>query len=107
MAMMEMKKCDRYDMLAGGVVLTGGGAKLNGLVDLAQDIFNQPVKIGKPSPFKGLTDLVSEPQFATVIGLLNYAVSPEGESESYLPNDKPTFRRVMGNIMTKITDFFV
>lgn len=107
MAKMEMKKCDRYDMLAGGVVLTGGGAKLDGLVDLAQDIFNQPVKIGSPSPFKGLTDLVSEPEFATVVGLLNYAVSPEGESESYLPNEKPAFRRVMGNIITKITDFFV
>ncbi|TFB14001.1 cell division protein FtsA [Candidatus Marinimicrobia bacterium MT.SAG.4] len=107
MAKMEMKKCERYDMFAGGVVLTGGGAKLDGLVDLAQDIFNQPVKIGKPSPFKGLTDLVSEPEFATVIGLLNYAVSPEGESESYLPNEKPAFKRVMGNIITKITDFFV
>ncbi len=107
MAKMEMKKCERYEMFAGGVVMTGGGAKLYGLVELAQDIFDQPVKIGKPSPVKGLVDLVSEPQFATVIGLLNYAVSPEGEAESYLPNEKSSFRKAIDKLIERVTDFFV
>ena len=107
MAKMEMKKCERYEMFAGGVVMTGGGAKLYGLVELAQDIFDQPVKISKPSPVKGLIDLVSEPQFATVIGLLNYAVSPEGEAESYLPNEKSSFRKAIDKLIERVTDFFV
>jgi len=107
MAKMEMKKFNRYDMLAGGVVLTGGGALLEGISDLAEDIFEQQVKIGIPQPNKGLVDLVSEPMYSTALGLINYAVSPEGEIETYIDHDKPNFKRVMEKIFDQVTNFFV
>ena len=107
MAREEMKKCDRYEMFAGGVVITGGGALLQGMVELAQDVFEQPVKIGVPYPSKGLVDLVSEPKYATALGLIKYAVSPEGEVESYIPDEKPKFKKTLGKLLNQVTDFFV
>lgn len=107
MAKLEMQKFNRYDMLAGGVVLTGGGALLDGIRDIAEDIFEQQVKIGIPHPTKGLVDLVSEPMYSTALGLINYAVSPEGELETYIDNDKPNFKRAVEKILDHVTNFFV
>lgn len=55
-----------------GIVLTGGGTKIDGLLSCAQLIFNTQVRIGKPLNITGLTDYVQEPCYSTVIGLLHY-----------------------------------
>jgi len=58
--------------LGGGVVLTGGGAQLSGVVELASEILRLPARIGNPIPSEGLAGLVEEyraPSYASVIGL--------------------------------------
>ena len=70
----EMKKSDRYRLLTAGVVLTGGGALLDGVVELAEEILELPVKIGVPRNFGGLVDMVASPVFATSIGLVRYGL---------------------------------
>jgi cell division ATPase FtsA len=64
--------------LAGGVILTGGGALLPGATDLAQQIFDLPVRMGRPIELSGWSDKVDTPQFATGVGLLRFALRQPG-----------------------------
>lgn len=61
--------------LGAGIVLTGGTAQIDGCVELAEDIFRMPVRIGYPYKVGGLKDLVNNPKYATVVGLLREADS--------------------------------
>lgn len=61
--------------LAGGFVLTGGGSRLNGLQTLAERVFaTAPSRLGAPTSLGGLSDMVSGPEFATVVGLVKYSL---------------------------------
>lgn len=66
----ELKSVGRSGLLPAGVVLTGGGAKLPGLVDLAKETLRLPAQIGYPKPLGGVLDRVDDPEFATAIGLV-------------------------------------
>lgn len=62
-----------YDrQLSSGVVLTGGGAMLEGLVEVAESVFNAPVRLGVPGDFQGLGDEIASPNFAAAVGLILY-----------------------------------
>ncbi|EAQ31613.1 MULTISPECIES: cell division protein FtsA [Idiomarina] len=60
------------EQVAAGVVLTGGSAKMQGCIEFAEEIFQMPVRIGKPLHIKGLKDYVEDPVYATAVGLLKY-----------------------------------
>lgn len=66
----ELKSVGRSGLLPAGVVLTGGGAKLPGLVDLAKETLRLPAQVGYPKPLGGVLDRVDDPEFATAIGLV-------------------------------------
>ncbi|MDP4038393.1 MAG: cell division protein FtsA [bacterium] len=66
----ELKKAGKDSMLSAGVVLTGGGSKLDGMADFAKDILKLPVSIGKPSGFTGIVDKINDPSLACAIGLM-------------------------------------
>lgn len=72
LAFNEIKKSDYVHLMTSGAVLTGGCAMLPGLVDLAEEIFNIPVKLGKPNSVKSVTDEVYKPNHATGVGLILY-----------------------------------
>ena len=57
-----------------GVVITGGSAYLSGLLEIADDIFAAPVRVGKPFGIGGLIDKVNTPEFATSLGLIKYGL---------------------------------
>lgn len=61
------------ELLSSGVVITGGTSLLPGMVELGEDIFLKPVRIGVPEYAGGLADVVKSPRYATVMGLLNEA----------------------------------
>ncbi|MBV9867642.1 MAG: cell division protein FtsA [Abitibacteriaceae bacterium] len=61
-----------------GVVLTGGGALLPGAIELAQQIFDSPVRLGRPIELSGWSDQVDNPQFSTAVGLLRFALRQRG-----------------------------
>ncbi|MDQ7003373.1 MAG: cell division protein FtsA [Ghiorsea sp.] len=66
----------RYtESLAAGIVLTGGSSLLNGIQTLAEEVFEMPVRIGRPQDMAGLLDVVSSPIYATGVGLVKYAHS--------------------------------
>ncbi len=66
------------ELVAQGMVLTGGAAMLRGTVELARDRFRLPVRIGRPRGIGGLTDIVSGPQHAASVGLLLYSLGEDG-----------------------------
>jgi cell division protein FtsA len=66
----ELRRSGYEDLVAGGVVLTGGSAKMEGLIDLAEEVFHMPVRLGIPQYVTGLVDVVRNPIHATGVGLL-------------------------------------
>ena len=66
----ELRRSGFEDLIAAGVVLTGGSAKIEGLVELAEEIFHMPVRLGVPQGVMGLVDVVRNPIYATGVGLL-------------------------------------
>lgn len=66
----ELRRSGYEDMIAAGVVLTGGSSKMEGVVELAEEIFHMPVRIGMPQFVSGLSDVVKNPIYSTGVGLL-------------------------------------
>ena len=62
-----------------GIVLTGGTSKMEGVVELAEEIFHMPVRVGFPQAIQGLNDIVRNPIYATGVGLLLYAAEHQEE----------------------------
>jgi len=78
----ELRRSGFEDMVPAGVVLTGGTSKMEGVVELAEEIFHMPVRVGYPQAVQGLTDIVRNPIYATSVGLLQYGVDHQGEGGS-------------------------
>lgn len=66
----ELKKIDRSGMLPAGIVLTGGGAKLTGILDAAKASFRLPVSLGTPIGITSVIDRVNDPAMTTAMGLV-------------------------------------
>jgi cell division protein FtsA len=66
----ELRRSGFEDLIAAGIVLSGGSAKVEGLVELAEEIFHMPVRLGVPQHVTGLGEVVRNPAFATGVGLL-------------------------------------
>jgi len=68
----ELRRSGFEEMIAAGIVLTGGSAKMEGAVELAEEVFHMPVRLGTPQHVDGLSDVVRNPIHATGVGLLLY-----------------------------------
>jgi len=66
----ELRRSGFEGLVAGGVVMTGGSSKMEGLIDLAEEVFHMPVRLGVPRYVTGLVDVVRNPIHATGVGLL-------------------------------------
>jgi cell division protein FtsA len=73
----EMERSGLLHYLGAGVVLTGGASLIPGCVELAEEIFQMPVRLGYPRNVGGLKDVVNNPKYATAVGLLFYAAEQE------------------------------
>ena len=69
----ELRRSGFEDLVAAGVVLTGGSSKMEGVVELAEEIFHMPVSLGFPKNISGLKDIVTNPIYSTGVGLLAHA----------------------------------
>jgi cell division protein FtsA len=68
----ELRRSGFEDVIGSGIVLTGGSAKMEGMVDLAEEIFHMPVRLGVPQYVGGLKGVIQNPIFATGVGLVLY-----------------------------------
>jgi cell division protein FtsA len=92
----EIRKSDHAELVTSGIVLTGGGALLEGAQELAEQVFDLPVRVGSPDGVIGIEDVVSNPMHATGVGLILYGLShPQGRRND---KNRGTFRKVYRKI---------
>lgn len=70
----ELRRSGFENLIAAGIVLTGGSSKMEGAVELAEEIFHMPVRVGIPQYVTGLSDVVKNPIYSTGVGLLLFGL---------------------------------
>ncbi len=70
----EIKRLGIDESLAAGIVLTGGASLMEGTIQMAENIFEMPVRIGYPQGVSGLSDIINNPIYSTVVGLVLYGI---------------------------------
>ena len=78
----ELRRSGYESMVGAGIVLTGGASKIEGVIELAEEVFHMPVSQGTPRNVAGLKDIVRNPVYATGVGLLMYGKQREDEQRS-------------------------
>jgi cell division protein FtsA len=79
----ELRRSGYENLVSSGLVLTGGAAKVEGAVDLAEEVFHMPVRLATPQYVTGLSDVVSNPVHATGVGLLIYGSQVESAGRRF------------------------
>ena len=90
----ELRRSGFEDLIAAGIVLTGGASKMEGVIELAEEIFHMPVSLGVPRHVAGLKDIVRNPIYATGVGLLQYGLDREKEMPKKSPRSGGAFGRM-------------
>jgi cell division protein FtsA len=90
----EIQKCGYEELLASGVVITGGSSLLNGMAELAEEVMGLPVRRGMPKGIGGLVDVVKSPMFATGVGLVLYGAKHQ-DSKHFKIREDNIYRKVM------------
>jgi cell division protein FtsA len=75
----ELRRSGFEDLIAAGIVLTGGASKMEGVIELGEEIFHMPVSLGLPRSVAGLRDIIRNPVYATGVGLLLFGKEREEE----------------------------
>ena len=101
----EIIKSGYGDLIASGVVITGGSAILAGMPELAEQVFNLPVRRGNPLDIGGLTDVVNSPIYATGVGLVKYG-SQNTKVQNFKIGEKNVFDRVSQRMKEWFSEFF-
>jgi cell division protein FtsA len=98
----ELRRAGLEEQVATGIVLTGGSAKMEGAIELAEEVFHMPVRLGVPQYVTGLSEVVSNPIHATGGGLLLYAKS-NMESQR---TEAPLLAGGMKNLLERMKAWF-
>ena len=93
----EIYRAGMENNINSGVVITGGTALLDGIIDVAESIFNLPTRLGRPSGISGLVDVVNNPMYATGVGLVLYGARMQ-PSKKFRIRDKNIFNGIMGRM---------
>ena len=100
----EIRRAGYEKSLNSGIVLTGGGAMLEGMVEIAEEIFDLPVRRGAPERVGGLADHVNNPAFACAVGLVGYTHRNTPFEEDRVASG--ALGRLTGRLRTLFKDFF-
>ncbi|MDH3280075.1 MAG: cell division protein FtsA [Gammaproteobacteria bacterium] len=95
----ELRRSGFEELMGSGVVLTGGSSKLEGMVDLAEEVFHMPVRLGMPKYIGGLSEVVKNPIYATGVGLIQFGQlnqTPRLSDRSQSAGLKAVFERMKG-----------
>ena len=97
----ELRRSGFEDLVAAGIVLTGGTSRMEGVVELAEEIFHMPVRLAVPQGMTGLADVVNNPMYSTGVGLLVY-----GFKQQELGRAHPSRHEESGNVLERFKNWF-
>jgi len=100
----ELQRSGYKELMAAGVVLTGGSSLLEGMVELAEEVFDIPVRLGRPQGVGGLVDVVGSPIYATGVGLIEYGQRYREHAPMGGRSEKGMFARVWGRMRSWFGD---
>ena len=101
----EIERSGYEEALASGVVMTGGAVLLPGALEMAEQIFGMPVRLGVPIHVGGLVDVISSPIFATGVGLVLYGMKRQERSYFRIRDDN-VFSKVRHRMSDWLMEFF-
>ena len=101
----ELLKSGFDDRIASGVVITGGTVIMPGMTELAEQVFNLPVRRGLPMDIGGLVDVVNSPMYATAVGLVKYASTHASEG-GFGHNETGIFDKILVKMKGWLKEFF-
>ncbi len=93
----EIYKAEMENIIASGMVITGGSALLDGTIEIAESVFDVPTRLGKPISITGLVDVVNNPMFATGVGLVIHGAKNQ-TSKKFRIRDKNIFNRLVSRM---------
>jgi len=93
----EIYRAGMENLIPSGMVVTGGTALLDGVVDVAESIFDLPTRLGKPRGISGLVDVVNNPMYATGVGLVLYGARNK-TMDKFRIRDNNIFNRIIGRM---------
>jgi cell division protein FtsA len=94
------------ERVASGVVITGGATIMEGMPELAEQVFELPVRIGLPAGIGGLVDVVNSPMYATGVGLVLYGFESQNSAKHNGSRGKKRFEKVFGHMREAVLRFF-
>ncbi len=101
----ELKKIKHQRLLPAGAVLTGGGSKVPGAVDLAKDVLKLPVQLGFPRDLKGVIDKADDPSFAVPVGLALFASEEISRKRQIFRGIPTSVKAIIGKVRKWIKIF--
>jgi len=100
----ELKRIDRSGLLPAGMILTGGGAKLPGITEVARRIFHLPAVVGASQAESSVPELVQDTQFSTAVGLVQWGYEAERQADGAGGGTFGRTARQAGDMFSKISD---
>jgi len=104
---MEVKKSGCYNMIPGGIVITGGSSLLPGISEVAEQVLNLPSRLGRPHYEGELADMINDPSYSEAIGLLSFATEKYSIGRSFQSTKRKTgVKNIFTKIFSWLKDFF-
>lgn len=100
----ELRRSGFEDLIAAGIVLSGGTSKMQGAIELAEEIFHVPVRLGYPQGVSGFHEVSDNPVYATAVGLLHYGF--QREENMLAQQQAASGSSVIGRIKSWVSDNF-
>ncbi|MBI5561839.1 MAG: cell division protein FtsA [Deltaproteobacteria bacterium] len=102
----ELIKSGYEGLISSGIVLTGGTAAMEGITELAEQVFGLPVRRGLPANISGLTDVVRSPMYSTGVGLVHYGARHLAPTQFRRGNEENIFNKLSSRMKLWIQEFF-
>ncbi len=102
----EIIKTGYENMIASGLVITGGTADMDGVVEVAEEVMGLPARLGVPRDVGGLVDVVSSPAYATALGLVKYGFENVARPALASRSEERLLSRMLGRMKRWVGDFF-
>lgn len=98
----ELNRSGFKDLIAAGIVLTGGASNVDGVLELAETVFEMPVNPGRPQHVENMPDLINDPSYATGVGLLLYGLQQQYDGHVYANQTHVGFK----SMLSRMRDWF-